>query len=110
MSTDKVFPVDLLRDGKGVYGIGAIETEHSAPLQLILRCDRISEAPHGYAALQKIAGGFRRGPCVGMGSEQFRRIIHHEALRRSGLLWPRVDYWLADPQQRVRNRQIYHGL
>ena len=83
------------------------------PGALILRPDRFPDSrPHG-AVLQKIAGGFRRGPFVHSHEEQLRQLIHHEALRRAGLPWPRQDelrWWSAGKKQQARNRGIYYGL
>jgi hypothetical protein len=121
---ERAFPVVALRDGRGVYGVGVSrnykeETEtilgfpvlslkHPEPRRdLILRPDRLYTTPPGrweggyYAALQKIAGGFRRrGPYVRTGEEQLRQVIHHEALKRAGLPWPPPwsfeDWWSTD--------------
>ena len=93
-------PVELLRDQRGVYGIGVselfdfevvawscgVEPEpyERAPAPLILRPDLFAaKRPLRplRAVLQKIAGGFRRGPFMHSHEEQLRRFIHHEALR-----------------------------
>jgi hypothetical protein len=99
-------PIELLRDQRGVYGIGVsdlfdlegvalscgIEPEphdFRIPPALILRPDRLddtSRKPHP-AVLQKITGGFRRGPFSRTHEEQLRQFIHHEALRRADLQW-----------------------
>jgi hypothetical protein len=107
-------PVDLLRDQRGVYGIGVSElfdfevvawscgvepepyTFECPPGALILRPDLFAaSSPLGAnsfqplcAVLQKVAGGFRSGPFVRSHEEQLRRFIHHEALNRIGLPWP----------------------
>jgi hypothetical protein len=129
-------PVELLRDGRGIYGIGVsdgfdiealawacgIDDPHlypSHPRNLIMRPDMLP--PHGdkqnsycFAVLQKITGGFRHGMFTHSREEQLRQLVHHEALNRAGLPWPPLDdqvrYWSADKNQQVRNRQIYHGL
>ena len=67
------------------------------------------------AVLQKIAGGFRRGPFMRSREEQLRQFIHHEALNRSGLPWPPrqqndLRWWSEDKKQQARNRGVYHGL
>jgi hypothetical protein len=130
-------PVELLRDQRGVYGIGVsdlfdfeavawscgIEPEpftfERPPGALILRPDRLPDSTPSGAVLQKIAGGFRRGPFMRTPEEQLRRFIHHEALNRAGLPWPpqhlKPDrassrWWSADKKQQARNRGIYHGL
>jgi hypothetical protein len=123
-------PVELLRDQRGVYGIGisdlfdleavawscGVEPERysleRAPRALILRPDRLLDTRPCRAVLQKIAGGFRRGFRF-THEEQFRRFIHHEALKRAGLPWPQPpgpQWWSADTKQQARNRGIYHGL
>jgi len=99
-------PVELLRDGRGLYGIGVsdlfdfeavawscgIEPEpytfERPPGSLILRPDGLPDSTPRGAVLQKIAGGFRRGPFMRTHEEQLRRFIHHEALNRAALLWP----------------------
>jgi hypothetical protein len=128
-------PVELLRDARGIYGIGVTEphdlealawscgigTEETRmlrpPSPLILRPDRLELAkrPLGYrAALQKIVGGFRHGPFERTAEEVLRQFIHHEALRRAGLPWPppdhREQWWSVDKAQQARNRGVYHGL
>ena len=138
---DAPHPVELLRDQRGVYGIGVsdlfdfeavawscgIEPEpytfERSPRALILRPDRLldgrpSDAALEMAVLQKIAGGFRRGPFINTHEEQLRRFIHHEALNRAALPWPPpqdgpigfAQWWSADKKQQARNRGIYHGL
>ena len=131
--TRTAVPVELLRDQRGVYGIGVcelfdfeavawscgIEPEphtFEGPRPLILRPDRLlGTRPRG-AVLQKITGGFRRGPFMCSHEEQLRKFIHHEALNRAGLRWPprrlQTDaaWWSADKKQQQRNRGIYHGL
>jgi hypothetical protein len=126
-------PVELLRDARGVYGIGVsdlfdlesvalscgIEPEFVAhvPPALILRPDRLDDdnlKPHR-AVLQKITGGFRRGPFMHTHEERLRQFIHREALKRAGLPWPPRDngqlgWWSENKKQQARNRGIYHGL
>ena len=113
----KALPVQLLRDGKGVFGIGV--AQHAlgdVPAQnFILRPDRFHESVLSRAALQMIVGGFRRGPFFLTQEESFRQIIHHDLLRKNGLAWPpphdfQISYWSRDPQQKRRNREIYYGL
>ena len=119
----KKHPVELLRDGKGIYGIGvASEAEiDRRPRDLILRDDRLpglETSFSGYPILQMITGGFRHGMFCRTAEELHRQVIHHEMLRRAGLAWPPPDapfhhsgrYWSSDPRQQTRNRQIYHGL
>ena len=131
-------PVELLRDQRGVYGIGVsdlfdfevvawscgIEPEaysfERPPGALILRPDWLAaNRPLGAnsfrplcAVLQKIAGGFRSGPFMRSHEEQLRQFIHHEVLNRSGLPWPPNDlrWWSEDKKQQTRNRGVYHGL
>jgi hypothetical protein len=117
-------PVELLRDGKGVYGIGvASEVEIDRwPKDLILRRDRLRDIDTCFrhnmsyrAVLQRITGGFRHGMFTHVVEEHLRQVIHHGMLRRAGLPWPPSDplserYWSSEPRQQARNRQIYHGL
>jgi hypothetical protein len=124
-------PVELLRDGRGIYGIGVSEsfdfeavawrcgimpepyTFQRAPNALILRPDWFMETKPHKAVLQKIVGGFRRGPFMHSGEEQLRQFIHHEALNRAGLPWPRPNqesWWSTDKKLQARNRGVYHGL
>ena len=131
----QTMPVELLRDARGIYGIGitephdlealawscGIDTEETyilrPPPPLILRPDCLERAkrPYGYgAALQKIVGGFRHGPFEHTAEERLRQFIHHEALQRAGLPWPPPDHrerwWSNDKAQQARNRGVYHGL
>jgi PcfJ-like protein len=133
MTEDDPMPVVLLRDGRGIYGIGVSDlfdyeaiawscgiepdpyTIEPPPSALILRPDRFADTKPHNAVLQKIVGGFRHGPFMHSGEEQLRRFIHHEALKRAGLKWPppnndRVRWWAIDQKQQARNRGIYHGL
>ncbi len=129
-------PVELLRDRRGIYGIGVNElfdfeavalscgiepephTFEHPPNALILRPDCFFGSRPAGAVLQKIVGGFRRGPFMRSHEEQLRQFIHHEALNRAGLTWPPpqdspsglAQWWSADKKQQARNRGIYHGL
>jgi hypothetical protein len=133
---DKLVPVELLRDGRGIYGIGVSELFDDEalawscgaekiddppcdrpPSPLILRPDRldgsISNWWSGGAVLQKITGGFRHGMFSHTTEECLRQFIHHEMLRRAGLCWPPQHperWWSADKKQQARNRCVYHGL
>ena len=73
-------PIELLRDKRGIYGIGITEPPSGSldrscgidseetyfrggpPRPLILRPDCLERAERAGAALQKIVGGFRHGP------------------------------------------------
>jgi hypothetical protein len=117
------YPVELLRDGKGIYGIGVVkeaEIDHR-PRDLILRCDHLRELATRYSGdpiLQMITGGFRHGMFCHTAEEHHRQVIHHAMLCKAGLVWPPPGapfdhngrYWSTDPQQQIRNRQIYHGM
>jgi hypothetical protein len=109
-------PVRLLRDGKGIYGVGVVngggDEGLGQPPEIILRPDRLLEAETRPAALQMIFGGFRHGMFSHMSEELLRRAIHWEMLRHRGLNWPphHVRWWSEDSEQQARNRQIYHGL
>jgi hypothetical protein len=108
-------PVQLLRDARGIYGIGVInrpfEKRFGQPPRLILRPDRLFEATAGCAALQMITGGFRHGMFGHMAEERLRKQIHLEMLGRKGLnMSPEASWWSKDSKQQSRNRQVYHGL
>ena len=116
-------PVQLLRDGKGIYGIGVAKDAEvdDRPRDLILRRDRLPELEtclSGYPILQMITGGFQHGMFKRVKEEHLRQVIHHEMLRRAGLPWPPPEspnghyerFWSSDPRAQLRNRQIYHGL
>jgi hypothetical protein len=126
----RAMPVELLRDRRGIYGIGVSDLFEdyqalawrcgieppSHPGALFLRPDRLDDTRPGGAVLQRIAGGFRHGIFSRTTEEQLRQFIHHEALRRAGLSWPPrpgphdPPWWSADKKQQARNRGVYHGL
>jgi hypothetical protein len=122
--TNSSMRIELLRDRRGVYGIGCPETPWLCnidlaevwgwpPDLLILRPDRFDGTKPRDAVLQKITGGFRRSIFGRSIEEQLRRHIHHEALRRAGLPWTQhrpERWWSTDERQQIRNRGIYHGL
>ena len=117
MRTEIKHSVELLRDRKGIYGIGVAKCEEIdyPPKDLILRPDHLAEGQiWQHAVLQRITGGFRHGMFCNMLEERHRQLIHHAMLRRAGLPWPPPQespyYWSTDHQQQIRNRQIYHGL
>ena len=105
-------PIELLRDRRGIYGIGVSdEYDHEArawicgveedrfgprgghtPRSLILRPDYFEHTEPQGAALQKIVGGFRRGIFCHSAEERLRQFVHHEALGRAGLPWPPTDH------------------
>ena len=126
-------PVELLRDRRGIYGIGVSDPYDIEALawacgvdprytrqtpyvgNLILRPDMLRFGKPCLAVLQKITGGFRHGMFTRSREERLRQVIHHEALLRAGLPWPpphsiEMRYWSRDKKQQDRNRQIYHGL
>jgi PcfJ-like protein len=116
------YPVELLRDGNGIYGIGLCKEADIdvRPEDLILRRDHLTESKkYNFVrpVLQMIAGGFRHGMFSHTSEEHFRQVIHHGMLRRAGLAWPPPEcgspkgrYWSSDRRLQIRNRQIYHGL
>ena len=101
-------PVELLRDGRGIYGIGvsdAFDYEATAcacgvdaqdyyraaghtPRSIILRPDLFGHTKPTGSVLQKISGGFRHGIFRYFAEEALRKFVHYEALRRAGLTWP----------------------
>jgi PcfJ-like protein len=130
-------PVELLRDRRGIYGIGVSDAYDIEALawacgadpkdtwqiqrvdNLILRPDMLQFAKWchrgSFAVLQKITSGFRHRMFTPSHEESLRRVIHHEALIRARLPWPFPDeegikYWSRDKTQQDRNRRIYHGL
>jgi hypothetical protein len=118
--TEIKYPVELLRDGNGVYGIGVAKQvdTNCRPSDLILRRDHLVETnSRQRAVLQMITGGFRHGMFTNMSEEHLRKVIHHRLLCQKGLIWPprsSIDgtecYWSPFPQQEFLNRRIYHGL
>jgi hypothetical protein len=105
----------LLRDSKGVYGIGVVgcvaEDKCGRTPEIIFRPDRLLEARRNPAALQMIFGGFRHGMFKHMSEERLRQEIHWEMLSRRGLnSQPQQRWWSEDSRRQARNRQIYHGL
>ena len=105
-------PVQLLRDGKGIYGINMVDDDDRWQRAMILRPDRLSESRPYRAALQMIPARSEHGPFRRMFEECMRNSIHLGMLARKGLDWPRDDrgWWSDDPAQKTRNRNIYHGL
>ena len=76
-------PVELLHDGRGVYGIGSIDFKRE--IKLILRRDRVADGesiPHwSKAALHRITGGFRHGMFCNTVEESFRRALQPPVLQ-----------------------------
>jgi hypothetical protein len=128
-------PVELLRDRRGIYGIGvsdaydiearawacgveprATQHRHSRPRDLILRPDMLRSAGnYTYAVLQKIF--FNTQLFRNSHEESLREFIHHEMLMRAGLpirWWSCSSnterWWSKDKKQQARNRQRYHGM
>src|SRR5262245_52754269 len=123
-------PVELLRDRRGIYGIGvsdvydiealawACGVDPRDPWQtkpvdnLIFRPDMLQFGKQchfrPFAVLQKITGGFRHGMFTHSREERLRQFVHHEALIRAGLPWPPpqekgIKYWSRDKKQQDRN-------
>ena len=107
MTEDK--PVELLRDRRGIYGIGVSDAYDIEAVawacgvdpedtwrtrrvsNLILRPDMFQFGKgrvYKGAVLQKITGGFKYGMFTNSTEERLRQVIHHEALMRAGLPWP----------------------
>jgi hypothetical protein len=128
-------PVELLRDRRGIYGIGVSDAydiealawacgvepratwyRHSRPRDLILRPDMLRSAGnYNYAVLQKIF--FNIQLLRKSHEESLREFIHHEMLMRAGLPIKRWScysnterWWSKDKKQQARNRQRYHGM
>jgi len=111
--------VELLRDGRGIYGIGVSDLYGpDAALseirkKLILRPDMFQQFGRdrlSAAVLQKITSGgiFRRSY-----EETLRQVIQDEELTRVGLPThangARI-YWSRDKKQQDRNWRFYHAL
>jgi hypothetical protein len=98
------FPVNLLRDEEGIYGIRGVDDGFRGNFcDLILRPDHFLDHHHRLypAALQMITGNGRVFSCTIEAG--LRRIIHMNILRRGGHpLWSR-------PPDSKRDRQIYFG-
>src|SRR5262249_37234062 len=126
---NRPLPVQLLRDGRGIYGIGVsdsydfeavarscgVEQPLHRPPPLILRPAWFIDTEPSGAVVPKIVGGFRVGPFMRSCEERLRRFIHHEALNRAGLPWPpsqnfEVRWWATDKKRQAHNRGVYHGL
>jgi hypothetical protein len=122
-------PVEMLRDRKGVFGIGVsqnsdfgslawtrgiAEPGFSVPRPLILRTDYFASTKPNGAVLQKIAGSHRSIFRYST-EESLRQFIHHEALERAGLpvrgnVASNLQWWSNDKTKQVENRRTYHGL
>jgi hypothetical protein len=129
-------PVEIMRDGLGIYGVGVSDSfDHEAialrcgvddrdtfpptvviprsPPPLILRPDRLGDHRGFGAALQMITGR-RNGPFKYTLEEQLRQFVHQEALHRAGLPGDDGDrqypWWSTSKPEQQRNRKIYHGL
>ena len=93
MTLGKVrYPVQLLRDSKGIYGIGIVgdpvEEGLGQPPELVLRPDRLLESKTRLAALQMLFGGVPHRMVRRLTEDRLRQAIHCEMLVRKGL----VDY------------------
>ena len=116
-------PVELLRDQRGVYGIGVAQgggivealagacgAEHAeatrVPQPLILRPDRLEHLPRrrSGAALQKITQ--QHAVFQHTTEEVLRQIIHHEAVERA--LPPKGGP--DDKARKAEYQRKYHGL
>jgi hypothetical protein len=128
---DRAKPVELLRDRRGIYGIGVSdEFDHEAltwmcgveadtwevgrtPRPIILRPDYFEHTAATGAVLQKITGGFPHGIFCRTNEERLRQFIHHAALRRAGLPWPPPKHletvanpWSPDSPRRGPDRVL----
>jgi hypothetical protein len=110
-------PVHLLRDRKGVYGIGVVQgfkqpDRLSAP-EIVLRPDLLigDDRRSPKAALQMIPGGRGRGMFKYCAEEELRKVVHHGMLWREGLVpddseCPRRpdgtwgNFWAIDPSKK----------
>ena len=110
------YPVQLLQDRKGIYGIGlSEEDEFIAAHQMVLRPDKLSPddkvSPH--AMLQMIPSSnpyYRFDLCL---EGQFRSAIYDGMLGRAGIRGDEFDWMLrqcTDPEQRKIRRNKVYGL
>jgi hypothetical protein len=120
MSENDLNPVVLLRDARGVYGIGISDSLDAdkvgrGKVFIILRPDRFRDddvpVPFYNPALQKIVGDLHQQT-----REDFlRSAIHREALKRAGLQLlssgraPK-NWWSSSEKRQERNRGIYYQL
>jgi PcfJ-like protein len=116
-------PVDLLRDRRGIYGVGVAE-EYAAvadDIKLVLRPDVLHSTPPdrygSFAVLQQIPGENLR--CFRGSREQWlREIVLRESLIRAGLASPyercspdeQWSWWSKDKEKQDRNRRKYQVL
>jgi hypothetical protein len=126
MAKKKNYSVILLRDHKGIYGIGSrplnLGDEYSKQRQIILRPDILRSQDmrnrrSNQNVYQMIAGGFRHGMFSRCTEDLLRQDIHHDMLNHAGLSWPpesapgtkQIQYWSNDKNQQNINRGKYHG-
>ena len=127
MTASTPHAIELLRDEKGVYGLGVNELyQERAPSEIILpwatansrivvrpgKLENYDDDPlYHSAALQPIFGGYRRSIFHQCKEEMFRKLIHYRMLNRAGLPWPAsTPWWSDDAAQRAINRGKYHGF
>jgi hypothetical protein len=128
-------PVDLLRDSKGIYGIGVtdevswphrqvnVKEDCERKLKIVLRSDKFLEehTDARVVALQKIACGPAVPALAYCAEQDLRAIIHYHMLQRAGLrlddearpIRPdgtRGNFWATDRKLETVNRQRFHGL
>ena len=119
-----VHPVQLLRDRKGIYGIGVAEEfkrlDFPSP-EIVLRPDLLAyESKWLPSAALQMMPARRHKIFEYCAEEELREVIHQEMLRRAGLLindrhvekpdgtWG--NFWATDHAQEAVNRRLYHGL
>ena len=135
-NTSRTMPVELLRDQRGVYGIGVsdlfdfeavvwscgIEPEpytfERPPRALILRPDWFTDTkPHRRCAAEdrwrisaRALHAHTRGAAPAIhpsrGAQSRRTAVATATWKSSGC----AQWWSADKKQQARNRGIYHGL
>jgi hypothetical protein len=118
-----VYPVQLLKDRKGIYGIGVVdEIKRFNPEtpEIVLRPDLLLDDSSPTAALQMLTGGSLRRLFKCCTEEMLRRVIHEEMLWREGFTeddacpkrpdgtWG--NFWAIEAKQERLNRNKYHGL
>ena len=121
-----VYPVQLLSDEKGIYGIGVCdEIKHclGANHEIILRPDKLwdyDRRPWNFTALQMIPGSAPRELFKRSVERRLQHLIHLEMLRRAGFPvgnpidpFPQSFFGVSaegDQKAQADARRKYHGL
>lgn len=108
--SDTNFQVEILRDRKGIYGIGVTNDNPTKLKRLIIRPDKLLRSKTDCAALQMIPGGRSQYWFKHTLEEHFRNIIHFGILNRKGFPWISELGWIGEkPKNRAKYHFEYHG-